>query len=137
MKNKNLLIIGAVVIAALFFFKKKKTATIAPAGPMGPTGPVLNNNDKMPPPPPPPPPPNDRFPKDMLPIFSSNNYPGGLTEGMRVLADDGVEQQLLENGFIWGLTYDQWARRGFDAATVVSSDILNQIPYGGTYNAGF
>jgi hypothetical protein len=69
----------------------------------------------------------------MLPVFTSNNYPGGLVDGMRVLADNGVEQQILEDGKIWGLTYDQWAARGFDAATVVSADILNQIPYGGVY----
>jgi hypothetical protein len=130
MKNKNLLIIGAVVIAAFFFFKKKKTAPVLP---VGPTGPVLNDGDKVLPPPPPPP--NDRlFPIDMLPTY--NNYPGGLTEGMRVLADNGNEQQILENGYVWGLTYDQWAQRGFDSPTVVSSNILNQIPYGGTYNAG-
>jgi hypothetical protein len=134
MKNKNLLIIGAVVIAAFFFFKKKKTATIAPTGPTGPTGPVLNDNDKTPPPPPPPPPPNDRlFPIDMLPKFTSNNYPGGLVDGMRVKADNGDEQQILEDGKLWGLTYDQWAARGFDAWTTVNSDILNQIPYGGVY----
>jgi len=130
MKNKNLLIIGAVIIAAIFFFKKKKAKEVLP---VGPTGPVLNDGDKMPPPPP-----NDRlYPIDMLPKNNTYTYPGGLTEGMRVLADNGVEQQLLENGFVWGLTYDQWAQRGFDAATVVSSSILDQIPYGGTYNAGF
>jgi hypothetical protein len=132
MKNKNLLIIGAVVIAAFFFFKKKKTTTTTTTSP---TNPVLNDGDKMPPPPPPPP--NDRlFPIDMLPKYNQYTYPAGLTEGMRVLADNGVEQQILENGKVWGLTYEQWAARGFDAATVVSADILNQIPYGGVYNYG-
>jgi hypothetical protein len=132
MKNKNLLIIGAVVIAAFFFFKKKKTAPVLP---VGPTGPVLNDGDKMPPPPPPPP--NDRlFPIDMLPKYNTYTYPGGLTEGMRVKADNGDEQQILEDGKLWGLTYDQWAARGFDAWTTVSSNILNEIPYGGVYNYG-
>jgi hypothetical protein len=132
MKNKNLLIIGAVVIAAFFFFKKKKTTTTTTTSP---TNPVLNDGDKMPPPPPPPP--NDRlFPIDMLPIYNQYTYPAGLTEGMRVLADNGVEQQILEDGKVWGLTYEQWAARGFDAATVVSANILNQIPYGGVYNYG-
>jgi hypothetical protein len=55
---------------------------------------------------------------------------------MRVLADNGNEQQILEDGKIWGLTLDQWAQRGYDAPTVVSSTILNQIPYGGVYNSG-
>jgi hypothetical protein len=130
MKNKNLLIIGAVVIAAFFFLKKKKKATIAPIEPMNP---VLNDGDKMPPPPPP----NDRlFPIDMLPEYNSYTYPAGLTEGMRVKADNGDEQQILENGKLWGLTYDQWAARGFDAWTTVNSNILIQIPYGGVYQGG-
>jgi hypothetical protein len=114
MKNKNLLIIGAVLLAAFFFFKKKKPNAILP-------------------PPPPPSPVDNKFPIDMLEIKAT--YPAGLTEGMRVIADNGVEQQILENGKIWGLTYDQWAMRGFDAATVISSNILDQIPYGGTYNS--
>ena len=118
MKNKNLLIIGAVVIAAIFFLKKKKTTPVLPVGPILPGG---NNN---------------LHPIDMLPQNNSNSYPGGLTEGMRVLADNGVEQQILENGYLWGLTYDQWAQRGFDAPTIVNSSILNQIPYGGVYKAG-
>jgi hypothetical protein len=115
MKNKNLLIIGAVVLAAFFFFKKKKTVSILP-------------------PPPPPPPVDNLFPIDMLPDRTS--YPGGLIEGMRVLADNGVEQQILQDGKIYGLTLAQWAERGYDAPTVVSSNILNQIPYGGVYNSG-
>jgi len=114
MKNKNLLIIGAVVIAAFFFFKKKKTVTILP--------------------PPPPPPVDNKFPIDMLP--NKPIYPGGLTEGMRVLADNGNEQQILQNGKVYGLTLEQWAERGYDAPTVVSSNILDQIPYGGVYNSG-
>jgi hypothetical protein len=115
MKNKNLLIIGAVVIAAFFFFKKKKTTATIP-------------------PPPPPSPVDNLFPIDMLP--QKPTYPGGLTEGMRVLADNGNEQQILEDGKVWGLTYDQWAARGFDAWTTVNSNILNQIPYGGVYKGG-
>jgi len=114
MKNNNLLIIGAVVIAAFFLFKKKKTVTILP--------------------PPPPPPVDNKFPIDMLP--NKPIYPGGLTEGMRVLADNGVEQQILQNGKVYGLTLEQWAQRGYDAPTVVSSNILDQIPYGGVYNSG-
>lgn len=114
MKNKNLLIIGAVVIAAFFFFKKKKTVTILP--------------------PPPPPPVDNKFPIDMLP--NKPIYPGGLTEGMRVLADNGNEQQILQNGKVYGLTLEQWAQRGYDAPTVVSSNILDQISYGGVYNSG-
>ena len=115
MKNKNLLIIGAVVIAAFFFFKKKKTTTIIP--PLPEPAPVDN-----------------LFPIDML--AQKPTYPAGLTEGMRVLADNGVEQQILEDGKIWGLTLDQWAMRGYDAPTVISSNILNQIPYGGVYQGG-
>ena len=118
MKNKNLLIIGAVVIAAIFFFKKKKSKEILPVGPILPGGDINLN------------------PIDMLPQYNSNGYPGGLTEGMRVLADNGNEQQILQNGYLWGLTYEQWAQRGFDAPTIVNSSILNQIPYGGVYNAG-
>ena len=114
MKNKNLLIIGAVVLAAFFFFKKKKPNAILP--PPQPLTPVDN-----------------KFTIDMLEIKAT--YPGGLTEGMRVIADNGVEQQILQDGKIYGLTYDQWAMRGFDAATVVSSNILDQIPYGGVYNS--
>jgi hypothetical protein len=117
MKNKNLLIIGAVVIAAFFFFKKKKTVAILPL----PPSPIL-------------PPVDNKFPIDMLP--NKATYPGGLTEGMRVLADNGVEQQILQDGKIYGLTLAQWAERGYDAPTIVSSNILDQIPYGGVYNSG-
>lgn len=119
MKNKNLLIIGVVVIAAFFFFKKKKATAITPPPP--PPSPIL-------------PPVDNKFPIDMLP--DRPTYPGGLTEGMRVLADNGNEQQILEDGKIWGLTLAQWAERGYDAPTIVSSNILNQIPYGGVYNSG-
>jgi len=117
MKNKNLLIIGAVLIAAFFFFKKKKTIPILP-----------------PPPPPPPPPVDNKFPINML--AEKPTYPGGLTEGMRVMPDNFAEQQILENGKRFGLTYDQWAMRGFDSYVTVSSNILDQIPYGGVYNSG-
>lgn len=110
MKNKNLLIIGAVLLAAFFFFKKKKPNAILP-----PPSPVDN-----------------KFPIDMLEIKAT--YPAGLTEGMRVMPDNFAEQQILENGKRWGLTYDQWAMRGFDSYITVSSNILDQIPYGGTYN---
>jgi hypothetical protein len=55
---------------------------------------------------------------------------------MRVLADNGVEQQILQDGKIYGLTLAQWAERGYDAPTIVSSNILDQIPYGGVYNSG-
>ena len=119
MKNKNLLIIGAVVIAAFFFFKKKKAVAILPPPP--PPSPIL-------------PPVDNKFPIDMLPDRTS--YPGGLTEGMRVLADNGNEQQILQDGKIYGLTLEQWAARGYDAPTIVSSNILDQIPYGGVYNSG-
>jgi len=119
MKNKNLLIIGAVIIAAFFFFKKKKAVAILP--PLPPPSPIL-------------PPVDNKFPIDMLP--DRPTYPGGLTEGMRVLADNGVEQQILQDGKIYGLTLAQWAARGYDAPTIVSSNILDQIPYGGVYNSG-
>jgi hypothetical protein len=52
------------------------------------------------------------------------------------LADNGVEQQILQDGKIYGLTLAQWAERGYDAPTIVSSSILDQIPYGGVYNTG-
>lgn len=117
MKNKNLLIIGAVVIAAFFFFKKKKPNAILPPPPPSPILPPVDN----------------KFPIDMLPNRAT--YPGGLTEGMRVIADNGQEQQILENGKVYGLTLEQWAQRGYDAPTVVSSNILDQIPYGGVYNS--
>ena len=117
MKNKNLLIIGAVIIAAFFFLRKKKTVSILPPSPSLPLPPV-----------------DTLFPIDMLP--DRPIYPGGLTEGMRVLADNGVEQQILQDGKIYGLTLAQWAERGYDAPTIVSSNILDQIPYGGVYNSG-
>jgi len=119
MKNKNLLIIGAVVIAAFFFFKKKKANAITPPPP--PPSPIL-------------PPVDNKFPIDML--LDRPTYPGGLTEGMRVLADNGNEQQILQDGKIYGLTLAQWAERGYDAPTIVNSNILDQIPYGGVYNSG-
>lgn len=115
MKNKNLLIIGAAIVALFIIFKKKKPNAILP-------------------PPPPPPLVDNKFPIDMLP--NKPIYPGGLTEGMRVLSDNGNEQQILQNGKVYGLTLEQWAQRGYDAPTVVSSNILDQIPYGGVYNSG-
>jgi len=117
MKNKKLLIIGALVIAAIFFLKKKKTTTTN-------GNPILPADG------------GNLHPIDMLADTVSNNYPSGITEGMRVLADNGNEQQIIENGKRWGLTYDQWAQRGFDSYTVFRSDILDLIPYGGVYNNG-
>ena len=131
MKNKNLLIIGAVLIAAFFFFKKKKTTAELPIEPIKPIDPILNNDKLLPIDP------IKLYARDMLPQNNSNNYPGGLTEGMRVIADNGQEQQILQDGKIYGLTLDQWAMRGYDAPTVVSSYILDQIPYGGVFNSGF
>jgi len=119
MKNKNLLIIGAIVIAAFFYFKNAKAKKLKDL----PVGPIL-----------PPPPVDNKFPIDMLP--NKATYPGGLTEGMRVLADNGNEQQILQDGKIYGLTLAQWAERGYDAPIIVSSNILDQIPYGGVYNSG-
>lgn len=126
MKNKNLLIIGAVVIAAFFFFKKKKTTTTN-GNPILPTdggSPVLPSGDF------------NLHPIDMLADTVSNSYPSGITEGMRVVADNDATQYIIENGKKWGLTYDQWAQRGFDSYTVLRSDILNLIPDGGLYNNG-
>ena len=126
MKNKNLLIIGAVVIAAFFFFKKKKTTTTN-GNPILPTdggSPVLPSGDF------------NLHPIDILADTVSNSYPSGITEGMRVVADNDATQYIIENGKKWGLTYDQWAQRGFDSYTVLRSDILNLIPDGGLYNNG-
>jgi hypothetical protein len=116
MKNKNLFIIGAVVLAAFFFFKKKKTVT--PPPPPVPLLPVDNN----------------LHPVDMLP--KGPIYPGGLTEGMRVMADNDLTQLILLDGKKYGLTFEQWGSRGYDAYTTINSNILDQVPYGGTYNAG-
>jgi hypothetical protein len=114
MKNKNLLIIGAVVIAAFFFFKKKKTVAI------------------LPPPPPLPAPVDNKFPIDMLPIPQFFTYPDGIYEGMRAQGFD--TQYLIQNGKKYGITFDQWQSRGFDAGIIVDQIKLDQIPDGGLYN---
>jgi len=124
MKNKNLLIIGAVIIAAIFFLKKKKSTTknnnpILPANNGNPV--LLNDGGNL-------------HPNDPLP--DKYNYPNGIIEGMRVIADNDATQYIIENGKKYGLTYDQWQQRGFDAYTVLRSDILDLIPDGGIYNNG-
>jgi len=138
MKNKNLIIIGAVIIAALFFLKKKKTTTtngnlILPTD--GGNG-VLTHGD------------GDTVlpvdggnlhPIDMLADnfnYNNNNYAGGLTEGMRVKADNDNIQLILKDGKKFELTNEQWAERGFDSYTTINSNILDQISYGGLYNNG-
>jgi hypothetical protein len=117
MKNKKLLIIGALVIAAIFFLKKKKTTTTN-------GNPILPTDG------------GNLHPIDMLADTVSNIYPSGITEGMRVVADNDATQYIIQNGKKFGLTYDQWAQRGFDAYTVLRSDILDLVPYGGLYNNG-
>jgi hypothetical protein len=112
MKNKNLLIIGAVVIAAFFLFKKKKVVTILP--------------------PPPPPPLDNLHPIDML--ENKFNYPNGIYEGMRAQGFD--TQYLIQDGKKYGITFQQWQERGFDAGIPVDQSILNLIPDGGLYNNG-
>lgn len=115
MKNKNLLIIGAVVIAAFFLFKKKKTAAILP------TLPIL-----------PPPPVDNKFPIDMLPTPQFFTYPDGIYEGMRAVGFD--TQYLIQNGKKYGITYEQWQSRGFDPGIIVDQFKLDLIPDGGLYN---
>jgi hypothetical protein len=126
MKNKKILIIGALVIAAIFFLKKKKTTTTNgnPILPADKGNPILPSGDL------------NLHPIDMLADTISNSYPSGVTEGMRVVADNDATQYIIQNGKKFGLTYDQWAQRGFDAYTVLRSDILDLVPYGGLYNNG-
>jgi hypothetical protein len=112
MKNKNLLIIGAVVIAAFFLFKKKKIVTILP--------------------PPPPQPLDNLHPNDML--ENKFSYPNGIYEGMRAQGFD--TQYLIQDGKKYGITFQQWQEKGFDAGIPVDQSILNLIPDGGLYNNG-
>jgi len=112
MKNKNLLIIGVVIIAAFFLFKKKKIVTILP--------------------PPPPPPLDNLHPIDML--ENKFSYPNGIYEGMRAQGFD--TQYLIQDGKKYGITFQQWQERGFDAGIPVDQSILNLIPDGGLYNNG-
>jgi len=126
MKNKNLLIIGAVIIAAIFIFKKAKdkkklTNNDNPILPANGNPVLLNDGGNL-------------HPNDPLP--DKYNYPNGIIEGMRVIADNDATQYIIENGKKYGLTYDQWQQRGFDAYTVLRSDILDLIPDGGLYNNG-
>jgi hypothetical protein len=156
MKNKNLLIIGAVIIAAIFFLKKKKSASTLPIEPTSPIQPVLNDNKPILPIET-----EKRYPRDMLADYNPNNftdpilpiksdqlyardmlpnsnyniYPGGLSEGMRVMADNDPTQLILENGKKWELTNEQLQMRGYDFYVTVNSNILNQIPFGGIYNS--
>lgn len=115
MKNKNLLIIGALVIAAFFLFKKKKTAAILP------TSPIL-----------PPPPVDNKFPINMLPTPQFFTYPDGIYEGMRAVGLD--TQYLIQNGKKYGISYEQWQSRGFDPGIIVDQFKLDLIPDGGLYN---
>ena len=110
MKNKNIYIIGAVIIAAIFFFKRKKT-TIAPPQPL-PKEPIPVDN---------------LFPRDML--ADRFQYPAPTFEGMRAVGFD--TQYLLMDGKKYGITFEQWQQRGFDAGTPVDQSILNLIPDGG------
>jgi len=111
MKNKNLLIIGAVILVAFFLFKKKKQVVILP---------------------PPPPGGNNLHPLDML--ENKFTYPNGIYEGMRAQGFD--TQYLIQDGKKYGITFQQWQERGFDPGIVVDQSILNLIPDGGLYNNG-
>jgi len=111
MKNKNLLIIGAVILVAFFLFKKKKKVVILP---------------------PPPPGGNNLHPLDML--ENKFTYPNGIYEGMRAQGFD--TQYLIQDGKKYGITFQQWQERGFDPGIVVDQSILNLIPDGGLYNNG-
>jgi hypothetical protein len=111
MKNKNLLIIGAVILVAFFLFKKKKQVAILP---------------------PPPPGGNNLHPLDML--ENKFTYPNGIYEGMRAQGFD--TQYLIQDGKKYGITFQQWQERGFDPGIIVDQSILNLIPDGGLYNNG-
>jgi hypothetical protein len=112
MKNKNLLIIGGLIIAAFFFFKKKKTVSILPPPPFMPTFEPIT----------------PMLPIKILP--PKNIYPNGVYEDMRAVGID--TQYLIKNGKKYGITFDQWQTRGFDAGTPVDQYILDTIPDGGT-----
>jgi len=110
MKNKNLLIIGASIIAFFIIFKKKKPVAILP----------------------PPPPLDNLHPNDML--ENKFTYPNGIYEGMRAQGFD--TQYLIQDGKKYGITFEQWQERGFDAGIPVDQSILNLIPDGGILNNG-
>jgi hypothetical protein len=122
MKNKNLLIIGAVVIAAIFYFKSAKAKKVKdlPVGPILPGGPILPTGDF------------NLHPMDPLPEKFS--YPNGIYEGMRAQGFD--TQYLIQDGKKYGITFQQWQERGFDPGIVVDQSILNLIPDGGILNNG-
>jgi len=110
MKNKNLLIIGASIIAFFIIFKKKKPVAILPPLP------TLDN----------------LHPNDML--ENKFTYPNGIYEGMRAQGFD--TQYLIQDGKKYGITFEQWQERGFDAGIPVDQSILNLIPDGGILNNG-
>ena len=91
MKNKNLLIIGAIVIAAIFIFKKPKDKTklTSDGNPILPNdniNPVLPSGDI------------NLHPIDMIAKETTFTYPNGIYEGMRAQGFD--TQYLIQDGKI-------------------------------------
>lgn len=62
-------------------------------------------------------------------------YPTGITEGMRVIGENGDgTQYIIKNGKKYGITLDQWIARGYDPYIVIDAKILDLIPSGGILN---
>jgi hypothetical protein len=111
--NKNLktgLVIVVIVALAYWFYKKPKAAS--------------NTSEPTPEPTPEP--------------FKEYVLPAGVVNGSRIRAEGDDTQWIIEDNKRWGITWEQWVARNWDAPTIVFPDttILYSIPNGGTWRNG-
>ena len=117
--NKNLktgLVVVAIAALAYWFYKKPKAAS--------------NTPEPIPEPTPSPEPTPEPFKEYVL--------PAGVVNGSRIRAEGDDTQWIIEDNKRWGITWEQWVARNWDAPTIVFPDttILYSIPNGGTWRNG-
>lgn len=118
-KTKTIAVVAvAAIIIAYFLFRKKDTKVTPPPTP------------ELPPPPPPPQPPVE------LPIFvPPYQLPNGIYNGQRCVGTDGT-QYIIKDNMKYGLTWEQWVARNWDAYEIVNGEDLNSVPNGGLWQGG-
>jgi hypothetical protein len=127
--NKNLktgLVVVAIAALAYWFYKKSKAVTVA-----------VKTTDPTPAPTPEPEP--DPIPDPILPPPSVPYVlPAGVVNGSRIHAEGDDTQWIIEDNKRWGITWEQWVARNWDAPTIKFPDtsILYTIPNGGTWRGG-
>ena len=119
--NKNLktgLVVVAIAALAYWFYKRPKAVS----------------NTPTPEPTPEPTPPTEPTPEPVKEYV----LPEGIVNGSRIHADGDDTQWIIEDNKRWGITWEQWVARNWDAPTINFPDtkILYSIPYGGTWRNG-